>query len=227
MRIAVVSDIHGNLRALEAVLEDLERVRPDLVVQGGDVALGGPEPEAVVRRIRDLGWPSVLGNTDQLMGDDPEVRGRVGGVVAEVADLARAALSPESIAWLTSRPMAWQREHIAVVHSVPGDCWKVVPHDAADEVLVDTYSDLGTPIAVFGHIHHPFVRRLSALTVANAGSVSLALDGDARATYAVVDGGAVEHRRIAYDVERVAKDMLEAGFPKTYAEWLRRGAWPA
>ncbi len=60
MRIAVISDIHGNLPALDAVLEDLNEVRPDVVVQGGDVALGGPNPVEVVDRIRELGWPSVV-----------------------------------------------------------------------------------------------------------------------------------------------------------------------
>ena len=62
MRLAVVSDIHGNLPALEAVLADLEEVRPDAVVLGGDLALGGPHPVEVVDRLRQLRWPSVLGN---------------------------------------------------------------------------------------------------------------------------------------------------------------------
>src|SRR5689334_19527231 len=67
MRIAVVSDIHGNLPALEAVLADLDDVRPHLVVQAGDLAVGGPHPRAVVDRVRELGWPSVLGNTDEML----------------------------------------------------------------------------------------------------------------------------------------------------------------
>jgi predicted phosphodiesterase len=66
MRSAIVSDIHGNLPALEAVLADLEQVRPDLVLHGGDLALGGPHPVEVVDRVRELGWAGVLGNTDEL-----------------------------------------------------------------------------------------------------------------------------------------------------------------
>jgi Icc-related predicted phosphoesterase len=71
MRIAIVSDIHGNLPALEAVITDLGAIRPNLVLHGGDLALGGPHPVEVVDRIRQLGWPSVLGNTDEALGEDP------------------------------------------------------------------------------------------------------------------------------------------------------------
>ncbi|MGI8564344.1 MAG: metallophosphoesterase family protein [Candidatus Dormibacter sp.] len=67
MRLAIVSDIHGNLAALEAVIADLERQGPDLVVHGGDLALNGPRPVEVLDRVRALGWPGVVGNTDQAL----------------------------------------------------------------------------------------------------------------------------------------------------------------
>jgi predicted phosphodiesterase len=67
MRVAVVSDIHGNLTALEAVLVDLRRTAPDAVISGGDVATSGYRPAQVIDRIRELGWPGVHGNTDELL----------------------------------------------------------------------------------------------------------------------------------------------------------------
>src|SRR4030095_11773871 len=67
VRIAVVSDIHANLTALEAVVADLERQRPDLVVQGGDLISGGSRPAESVDRVRDLTWPGVHGNTDEMV----------------------------------------------------------------------------------------------------------------------------------------------------------------
>src|SRR5437763_17121125 len=67
MRIAIVSDIHGNLTALEAVIADLETREPDLTLQGGDLALMGAQPAEVVDRVRELGWPGVVGNTDELL----------------------------------------------------------------------------------------------------------------------------------------------------------------
>jgi len=226
MRIAIVSDVHGNLPALEAVLADLAEVRPDLVLSGGDVALGGPHPVEVVDRIRELGWPGVLGNTDVVLGDEEAIPAQVRGFVGPPAARSTELLGPERVAWLTSRPMEWRGEGIALVHAVPGDCWAMVPHDAPDDRLRETYGSLGAPVAVYGHIHHAYVRRLDGLAVVNSGSVSLSLDGDVRATYVVLEDGRVEHRRVAYDVEKVAADLLETDYPNAavYAGWLRTGA---
>jgi putative phosphoesterase len=229
MRIAIVSDIHGNLPALEAVLADLEQVRPDLVLHGGDLALGGPHPVEVVDRVRELGWASVLGNTDEALAEEPEVLEKRSAFVAQAAARTREMLGAERIAWLAGRPLEQRAEGIALVHAVPGDCWAIVAHDASDDELRKAYGRLGVAIAVYGHLHHPYVRRLDGLTVVNSGSVSLSLDGDVRATYVVIDDRQVEHRRVAYDVERVATDMLAMGYPNAakYSHWLRTGIWPA
>jgi putative phosphoesterase len=228
MRLAIVSDIHGNLPAFEAVFADLDEVRPGMVVLGGDLALGGPHPVEVVDRIRELGWQSVLGNTDAALGDERTLPEQARGFVAQAAARSRQLLGPERVAWLTSLPMEWRGEGVALVHAIPGDCWAIAPHDATDDRLRETYGPLGVPIAVYGHIHHPFVRRMDGLTVVNSGSVSLSLDGDVRATYAVIEDGHIEHRRVAYDVERVAADMLPMGYPNAaaYSSWLRAGVFP-
>ena len=226
MRIAIVSDVHGNLPALEAVLADLAEVRPDVVAHGGDLALGGPHPVAVVDRVRELGWPSVLGNTDAVLAGDDAIPERARGFVGPPAARTRELLGPERVAWLTSRPLVWHGEGVALVHAVPADCWAIVPHDAADDRLREVYGPLGVPVAVYGHIHHAYVRRLDGLTVVNSGSVSLSLDGDVRATYAVVEDGHVEHRRVAYDLEAVVADLLAMDYPNAaaYVDWLRAGA---
>jgi putative phosphoesterase len=225
MRIAIVSDVHGNLLALEAVLADLAEVRPDVVVHGGDLALGGPHPAEVVDRIRELGWPGVLGNTDAVLAGEEAIPEPARGFVGPAAARSRDLLGPERVAWLTGLPMEWRAAGVAVVHAVPGDCWAIVMPDASDDLLRETYGPLGVPVAVYGHIHHPYVRRLDGLTVVNSGSVSLSLDGDVRASYAVVEDGRVEHRRVAYDVERVAAALAEIGYPnaETFAGWLRTG----
>src|ERR1700736_5398486 len=67
VRVAIVSDIHGNRRALDAVLADLRQVAPDLVFQGGDLAAGGPRPADIIDQVRSLGWPGVSGNTDEML----------------------------------------------------------------------------------------------------------------------------------------------------------------
>jgi putative phosphoesterase len=227
MRLAIVSDIHGNLPALEAVLADLEEVGPDLVVLGGDLALGGPNPVEVVDRLRGLGWPSVLGNTDEAL-DESRIPERARGFVAGPAARTREMLGPQRVAWLTSQPLEWRGEGVAVVHAAPGDCWAIVPHDASDDQLRETYGPLGVPTAAYGHIHHAYVRSLNDVTIVNSGSVSLSLDGDIRATYVVIEDARVEHRRVAYELERVAAQMIAMDYPNaaTYANWLRSGAFP-
>lgn len=226
MRIAIVSDIHGNLPALEAVLADLERVRPDAVVLGGDIALGGPHPVEVVDRLRALGWPSVLGNTDDALDESRLPEAARKGFVGAAAARTREMLGPERTAWLTRLPMRWSGDGVAVVHATPDDCWAIVTHDAADRELREAFAPLGAATAVYGHLHHAFVRDVGDLTVVNSGSVSLSLDGDVRACYAVIEDGRVEHRRVEYDIESVAADFVAIGYPSAerYARWLRSGA---
>ena len=229
MRLAIVSDIHGNLLALEAVLADVDRVRPDVVVLGGDLALGGPHPVEVVDRLRALGWPSVLGNTDEALDEDRIPRHLPRGFIGPPAARTAEMLGPERVAWLTGLPLDWHGDGIAVFHATPGDCWEIVQHDASDERLRDVFGSLGEKDAVYGHIHHAYMRQLDGLTVVNSGSVSLSLDGDVRACYVVIDDGRIEHRRVVYDVERVAADFVTVDYPNaaTYATWLRTGIFPS
>ncbi len=74
MRTAIVSDVHGNLRAFEAVLADLRDAAPDLVVQGGDLAYGGTHPAEIIDEIRALGWSGVRGNTDEMLWSPESLR---------------------------------------------------------------------------------------------------------------------------------------------------------
>jgi len=229
MRLAVVSDIHGNLPALEAVLADLEQTRPNAVVLGGDLALGGPHPVEVVDRLRQLRWPSVLGNTDEALDEQRLPEKLRTSFVGQAAARTREMLGPERVAWLTSLPLEWRGDGVAVVHATPGDCWPIVAHDAPDEKLREVFGAAGVPNAIYGHIHHAYVRELGGLRVANSGSVSLSLDGDMRACYALIDDGRIEHRRVEYDIERVASDFESIDYPnaKIYGTWLRTGEYPS
>lgn len=229
MRIAVVSDIHGNLRAFDAVLEDLKEIAPDVVVHGGDLAANGAHPAEIIDRVRSLGWAGVCGNTDEMLW----VPERLAKMAVQYPKLAaifrsfqemvpamRAAIGAERISWLQSLPHLHSLEGITVIHASPDDLWRAPLEKASDADLESTYGTLGSPLVIYGHIHHPYVRALTGMKVANTGSVSLSYDGDPRASYLIVDEKEITLRRVDYDRESEANDLLHSGVP--HAEWLCR-----
>jgi putative phosphoesterase len=205
VKVAIVADVHGNLVALEAVLRDLDALEPDLVVHGGDLAWRGPRPAECVDRIRELGWPGVIGNMDQAL--ETHRHEHSVGWTAE-------RLGPERCAWLQSQPMEWRdADRLGLVHAVPGDLWQAVQPDADDAELREIYAPLGAAVAVYCHIHKPYVREIGDLTVANTGSVGLPYDGIPRSSYLAVTDGRCETRRVDYDVERAVAELEAAGQP--------------
>ena len=227
MRIAIVSDIHGNLTAFEAVLADLQVTAPDLVLHGGDLADGGSSPAEIVDRIRDLGWHGVAGNTDEMLWA-PESLTRFAATalamkpllatIEAMAAWTREALGDQRLAWLRELPRAQRRESMALVHASPDDLWRAPAPEATDEELTEIYTPLDRKIAVYAHIHRPFIRTLPGITVANTGSVGLPHDGDPRASYLLVDECRPQIRRVAYDVENELKILSERNVP--HADWI-------
>jgi predicted phosphodiesterase len=228
MKVAIVSDIHGNLRAFEAVLADLRQVAPDFVLHGGDLAYGGTHPAEIIDQVRSLGWPGVRGNTDEMLWapeslDDfaasaPKLA-RLLGILREMIPPTLASIGRERLRWLQGFPVQYSHEVCTLVHASPNDLWRAPMPNASDD-LQSTYASLRARIVIYGHIHRPFIRRLSAMTVANTGSVSQSYDGDRRASYLVIDGESVTIRRVEYDVEKEAKELSRSGLP--HAEWLSR-----
>lgn len=227
MRIAILSDVHGNRRAFGAVLKDLEEVAPDLVVHGGDLAANGAYPAEIIDEIRSLSWPGVRGNTDEMLWA-PEGLGQLSAHYPKLAPIfdafremipaTRAAIGDERLDWLQALPQQHSVEGVTVVHASPNNLWRAPLHNASDKELAGTYAALGYPVVVYGHIHRPYVRRLPGLTVANSGSISLSYDGDPRASYLVIDRDDISIRRVEYDRKSEINDLLHSGLP--YARWL-------
>ena len=226
MRIAVVSDIHGNLTALEAVLEDLEKVSADLVVQGGDL-VGGSRNADVIDLVRDRGWPGVYGNADEMLWMPDQVTRHVPGgrfeplrnrVLTEAIPFLLREIGQERLAWLRNLPKRWTAGELTVMHAGPDDVWHSPWANASDEELDACYGVLGCRTAAYGHIHQPFVRRLLNLTVANSGALSFSYDGDRRAAYIVIDGDDVVIRRVEYDVDEEIRWLSTVRYPD--AEWI-------
>jgi predicted phosphodiesterase len=223
MRVAILSDIHGNLTALEAVVADIQRLAPDRVLHGGDLVLMGAQPAQVVDRIRDLGWPGVLGNTDELLWRPeeqahqrrlaPKLKEQLRLMFDDYAPATRELLGEERVAWLHDLPPEARLGSLAIVHAAPGDLWRAPMPTAEDRELSLAYRPLAAKIAVYGHIHRPFVRSMHELTVVNCGSVGMPWDGDPRASYVVIDDGIPRLVRVAYDVEREAAVMRRSRYP--------------
>ena len=207
----------------------MKQVAPDLIVHGGDLVLGGTRPGEIIDEIRALGWAGVLGNTDEAlwtqerMTDIAAQHPALAPLLARVRDLlavTRAGLGDERLNWLKTLPTLQLGEGFAVVHASPRDLWRAPMASATDEELQKTYAELNAPVVVYGHIHVSYIRRLPGMTVVNAGSVSQSHDGDRRAAYALIEGENVTIRRVQYDVESEAKELLHSNLP--HAEWLSR-----
>lgn len=236
MRIAVVSDIHGNLAALEAVIADLRTQAPDLVLQGGDLPYGGCHAAEVMDRVAELGWPGVLGNTDEvlwntqgverMMAEAPKLSSLL-KIIGQCSVATRNLIGESHLKQLQQLPMEIRQGDLVLLHASPGDLWKS-PMDSSDDVaLENVYGSLGAKMVVYGHIHRPFIREFSKFTVCNSGSVGMPYDGDLRASYLLLTDGRPEIRRVEYDIEGEIKSLLASDYP--HKEWLaeirRRGAY--
>ncbi len=234
MRIAIVSDIHGNRTALEAVVADLGQTSPDLILHGGDLPQGGASPAEIVDRIRELGWQGVVGNTDEMLfrpesltefaSQVPQLQS-LWAAIEEMARATREALGEERLTWLSALPLVQIHGSMALVHASPESLWRAPAPEASDDELQSVYSPLGQPMAVYGHIHRAYIRNVpgssgAEMTVANTGSVSLSYDGDRRAAYLLLDDFNPQIRRVEYDVDRELKALAGCGLP--HSDWVAK-----
>ncbi len=229
MRVAIVSDIHGNLTAFEAVLADIRGASPDLILQGGDLADAGSSPVEIVDRVRELGWPGVMGNTDEMLvrPDSLEDFARQSSspptlwdAIRRIASATRSALGPERLAWLGGLPLVHTEECFALTHATPQSCWRAPSEHASDAELELAYESLPRPVVIFGHTHRPGIRNLPGRLLINAGSVGLPFDGDPRASWLLLDGDIPTLRRVEYDLQRELWLLAASGLPG--AEWTAR-----
>lgn len=230
MRIAIVSDIHGNLSAFEAVIADIKTQSPDAVYHLGDIAAGGPRPAEVVDLLQSLGWTGVYGNVDEMLWNQDILQAAIFAaperaklreiLINQISYATNALLGKGRLDFLRTLPIAYTTPELCLCHASPDNVWASPRAEDGDEVFEKFFGKVGKPTAVFAHIHKPLVRKLKKVTVINTGSLSMSYDGDWRSSYLLLDNGLPHHRRVEYDREKEEKLILESKLP--HREWMAK-----
>lgn len=246
MRYALISDIHANLPALEAVLDEIGREYPDAAIYHlGDLVGYAPWPDETVALLRDRAIPGVAGNYDSTVATDYKHCGCAYEDPAQEAlshlsyRWTREHVSPETKTYLGSlpfridiRPLGGHVSgpSLSLVHGNHVLNTVYVTEDRSEAFLKKMADSLGAnagSVVAFGHTHLPFNRFVDGIHFVNTGSVGRPKDGDPRAGFVLVDitGDSVnvEFRRVEYDVERTARAILETDLPNEFADYLRAG----
>ena len=218
MKLGVLSDIHGNKVALDAVLADMPTV--DALVCAGDVVGYNPWHGDCVDALRERSVPTVMGNHDRAVVHDTGFG--FNSMAGAGVEHARETLTDDQREWLAGRPDRHTTAdgQVRLVHGHPDDPDRYTYPEEFSPRLLDDEDAL-----VLGHTHVQGHERFDEGVVLNPGSVGQPRDGDPRAAYAVLDLGdlSVTEHRVAYDTDRVKRAVHEAGLPARIGERLETG----
>ena len=237
-RVAVITDIHANLPALEAALARIEELGVDKVYCGGDLVGYGPHPNEVCRLIEERGIPTIYGNYDYAIARDREDCG------CAYRDPHDRALGERSVAWTLShadaRSKGFMRElpfdlrfdlggrRVRLVHGSPRKVNEYLFEDKPARTFERIAAGADCDVLVFGHTHKPWIREHGGVLFVNCGSVGKPKDGDPRAAFALLDASAEGVRaaieRAEYDAGAVAREVAAAGLPAEYGDKLLSAA---
>jgi putative phosphoesterase len=233
-RVAVVTDIHGNLPALEAVVEAIGAMQVDAVYCGGDLVGYGPHPNEVCRLIEEREIPTIYGNYDYAIGRDQEDCG------CAYRDQHDRELGQRSIEWTLEhtdeRSKAFMRglpfdlrfdlggRRVRLVHGSPRKVNEYLFADKPARTFERIAAGADCDVLVFGHTHQPWINDYGGVLFVNCGSVGKPKDGDPRAAFALLDtdgdGVRASIERIEYDADAVAREVAAVGLPDEYGEKL-------
>jgi putative phosphoesterase len=227
----VLSDVHGNLLALEAVRKALKREKPDVTLIAGDLVMNGPEPGPTVDAIREMerdGAIVVQGNTDVAVADADYAAafpwlldGGIPDATRAVAEWAHDALDDDQLAWLRRLPSERRvkvgDDLVLVTHASPGSQTQGFDKDLDPSIVVERMSRTDARVICCGHTHVPEIREFGWKVIVNDGSAGYTFDGDPTASWALVtfDGEDVtaEIRRTEYDNLAVSTAISARGLP--------------
>lgn len=216
MRVALVSDMHGNAVAFRAALADVEERKPDLIVALGDVAQGGPQPRECVALLQELACPCVYGNSDHILvaldfgSEEADER------VLETAKWSREQLGEEGLEFLSGFAPTVQAGRVLCCHATPFSNEDVVLPDS------DGLPPVDADAVAAGHVHQQWLRRFDRTLWFCVGAIGVSRWCE----YALVDDEtlALEFRRIPFDVDELIADARAKDFPY-FGRWVE--SWKA
>jgi len=241
MRIAVLSDIHGNLDAFREVLRDMDRFRVDQVVCLGDTIGYGPQPEEAIRLIQERAIPAVMGNHEMAVVK-PQLQEWFNPEARESIQKTRTLLSAETLFYIHGLPSSRIIDQFRFVHGSPPNSPFIYLYQLSESRLMEIFRKSAEWIVFVGHTHNlklvsfdghaidhkPLRQGILPLSlrnryIVNAGSVGQPRDGNNAAKYVIVDtlAPSLEVRFVPYDIAAVYRKIIEAGLPKSHAERLR------
>ena len=238
MRIAIFSDVHGNLPALDAVLADLRSRQPDVVYCLGDLVGYAPFPNEVVERIRHDAIPTIMGNYDDGVGFE---RDDCGCAYREEEEKRRG---DQSLAWtkdhVTAENKAFLRtltpeirfeadgRRVLLVHGSPRKINEYLFEDRPIPSFQRLAASSNADVIVYGHTHKPYTKLVDGVLFLNVGSVGKPKDGDRRACYVVLDPARLDAQvvRVEYDVAKVTTAIRESELPHEFATDLEVAGAP-
>ena len=236
MRIAIISDIHSNIQALEAVFEDIDARGIDRIICAGDLVGYAPFPNEVIEQIKSRNIPTVMGNYDDGVGFlrficGCDYKDENAQALGEASILwTKQNTLPENLEFLRSLPhqlvIEAGRHKVMVVHGSPRRLNEYLHQDVEESFLEEIFAETNVTILVCGHTHIPEHRTVSGRHLINGGSVGKPKDGDPRACYVILEFTQeveVEFVRVAYDVEATALAIEKSGLPNKFAQMLRKG----
>jgi putative phosphoesterase len=236
--VAVITDIHANLPALEAALDHIDALGIDRVYCGGDLVGYAPWPNEVCRLIDERGIPTIYGNYDYAIARDDEDCG------CAYRDPVDRALGERSIAWslehTDQHSKDFMRElpfdlrfqlagkRVRLVHGSPRKVNEYLFEDKPAKTFERIAAGADCDVLVFGHTHKPWIQTHGGVLFVNCGSVGKPKDGDSRGGFAILEPGteAVDARieRFEYDAEYAATQVAESGLPGEYGDRLLAAA---
>jgi putative phosphoesterase len=218
MQVGIISDIHGNRVALDAVFEDMPAV--DALVCAGDIVGYNPWPGDCIEAVRERGILTVMGNHDRAVASGTAFR--FNSMAGAGVEYAREVLEDGQIDWLESLPTERMEfdGRMKIVHGHPDDPDHYTYPDEFSPTMLDEED-----VLVMGHTHVQHHETYDDGIVMNPGSIGQPRDGDPRAAYAILDLDTmtVEEHRVEYDIDAVERAVEEAGLPESIGSRLRKG----